>query len=222
MRIVKDGWSLILGIPVVGLGLGFVCCSLGWKGPAWLLAGIGLVGGAFMLYFFRDPERVGPEDPSVFVAGADGLIRCVETIQEERFLKTACVRVSIFLSPFDVHVNRSPLAGTVTQLGYTPGKHLLTIQNAASEHNEHSTILIEGESTRCLVKQIVGPIVRRVVYWLDPNQKIGRGERIGMMKFGSRLDMIFPKSDVEVVVNKGDVVRGGVTVVARLARGRGP
>lgn len=220
MRIVKDGWPLILGIPVVGVGLGFVACSTGWSCAAWTLAVIGLVGGAFMLYFFRDPERAVPEDPSVFVAGADGLIRSIETITEERFLKTECVRVSIFLSPFDVHVNRSPLAGTVTDLGYTPGKHLLTIQNAASEHNEHSTILVQGEKTRCLVKQIVGPIVRRVVYWLELNQKIGKGERIGMMKFGSRLDMIFPKSDVEVVVRKGDVVKAGVTVVATLAKGR--
>lgn len=220
MRIVKDGWPLILGIPVVGVGLGFVACSIGWNSAAWTLAAIGVVGGAFMLYFFRDPERAVPQDPNVFVAGADGLIRSIETITEERFLKTECVRVSIFLSPFDVHVNRSPLAGAVTDLGYTPGKHLLTIQNAASEHNEHSTILVQGEKTRCLVKQIVGPIVRRVVYWLELNQKIGKGERIGMMKFGSRLDMIFPKSDVEVVVRKGDVVKAGVTPVATLARGK--
>ena len=148
------------------------------------------------------------------------MIRAVETVQEDRLMKCECVRISIFLSPLDVHVNRAPLAGKVTQLGYTPGKHLLTIQNAASEYNEHSTILIEGERTRCLVKQIVGPIVRRVVYWLEMNQVLEKGALIGMMKFGSRLDMYFPKADVDVMVQKGSVVRGGETVVAVLAKGK--
>ena len=129
------------------------------------------------------------------------------------------VRVSIFLSPFDVHVNRSPMAGQVKYLDYTPGRHILTVQNAASEYNEHSNILIEGRATRCLVKQIVGPIVRRVVYWLSLGQSVGKGDVIGMMKFGSRLDMYFLGSDVQVVVKKGDRVRAGETVVAVLKKG---
>jgi len=128
------------------------------------------------------------------------------------------VRISIFLSPFDVHVNRTPLAGTVTALAYTPGKHQLTYLNAASEWNEHSAILIEGRGTRCLVKQIVGPIVRRVVYWLELQQRLAPGERIGMMKFGSRLDMYFPAAEVDALVQPGDRVRAGVTAVARLRR----
>jgi phosphatidylserine decarboxylase len=110
------------------------------------------------------------------------------------------------------------MAGQVEFLDYTPGKHFLTIQNAASEYNEHSNILIQGKASRCLVKQIVGPIVRRVVYWLQLGQSIGKGERIGMMKFGSRLDMYFLYSDVQVVVKKGDRVRAGETVVALLSK----
>jgi len=220
MRIVKDGWPLIIGIPVGGVAAGALCRFLGACGAAWLLLGVGVIGGAFMLYFFRDPERTPPPEPEKLVAGADGLIRAIETMPENRFLKTESVRVSIFLSPFNVHVNRAPMGGKVTALGYTPGKHLLTIQNASSELNEHSTILIEGEKTRCLVKQIVGPIVRRVVYWLEEDQSLAKADRIGMMKFGSRLDMYFPKSDVEVVVKKGDFVRGGETVVALLNGGK--
>ncbi|MCX6996174.1 MAG: phosphatidylserine decarboxylase [Kiritimatiellaeota bacterium] len=159
-------------------------------------------------------------DASLLVAGADGLVRAVEDVREEQYLKADTVRISIFLNPFNVHVNRAPMGGTVTALAYTPGKHLLTYSNAASEWNEHSAILIEGNGTRCLVKQIVGPIVRRVVYWLELQQQLVRGERIGMMKFGSRLDMYFPKADVQVLVKKGDRVRAGETVVAQLHRGR--
>lgn len=220
MRIVKDGWSLIIGVPVAGIALAFLFRWMNCGGVAVFFLVLGLIGGVFMLYFFRNPERTAPVDPNVFVAGADGLIRAIETVQEDRFMKCECIRISIFLSPFNVHVNRSPIAGKVAQLGYTPGKHLLTIQNAASEYNEHSTIFIEGEKTRCLVKQIVGPIVRRVVYWLEVNQILEKGAVIGMMKFGSRLDMYFPKTDVEIVIKKGSVVKAGETVIATLAGGK--
>ena len=115
-----------------------------------------------------------------------------------------------------MHVNRSPMAGKVSALAYTPGKRLFTFQDAASERNEHSSILIEGQNTRCLVKQIVGPVVRRVVYWLHMDQELGQGDRIGIMKFGSRMDIYFPASEVEVLVKKGDKVRAGETIVAKL------
>ncbi len=215
MRIVKDGWPLIAGSLALFVLLLVVSVVLGWPGAARGFGVVGAVAVAFFVFFFRDPERTPPEDPAIVVAGADGLVRAVEVLREEKHLQTEAVRVSIFLSPFDVHVNRAPMGGTVTHLSYTPGKHLLTIDNASSEYNEHSSILIEGDRTRCLVKQIVGPIVRRVVYWLELNQPLARGGRIGMMKFGSRLDMYFPKADVEVLVKKGDRVRAGDTPVAR-------
>jgi phosphatidylserine decarboxylase len=218
VSIVKDGWPLIIGCLAVPMLLAAGCLAFGRQDAALTLFAAGLVLGGFMFYFFRDPDRVPPADPNALVAGADGLIRAVEEIREDKHLKADTVRVSIFLSPFDVHVNRSPMAGQVKFLDYTPGRHILTVQNAASEYNEHSNILIEGPSTRCLVKQIVGPIVRRVVYWLTLDQSVDRGERIGMMKFGSRLDMYFLKSDAEIVVRKGDRVRAGETVVAVLNR----
>ena len=210
---------MIIGLPAAGILLGWALRWAGWPVAGIVFASVGVLGGVFMVYFFRDPERFPPDDPACFVAGADGWVRAIEEIREDKYLNADAIRISIFLTPFDVHVNRSPIAGKVVHLGYTPGKHLLTIQNAASEYNEHSTILIQGEKTRCLVKQIVGPIVRRVVYWLEVGQQLAKGDRIGMMKFGSRLDMLFPKADIEVRVKKGEKVRAGETVVAVLKRG---
>ena len=218
MQIARGGWTWIVG-PLV---LGGVFCGgawlAGWPGVAGVMCAAGMVASGFMVFFFRDPDRDGPDDPGAIVAGADGLVRAVEELPEHTFLKADTVRISIFLSPFDVHVNRAPIAGEIEKLEYTPGKHLLTIRNAASEYNEHSSILIAGPRTRCLVKQIVGPVVRRVVYWLTLSQSVGRGERIGMMKFGSRLDMYFPRDDVLVIVKKGDKVRAGETIVATLSK----
>ncbi len=220
MRIVKDGWVFILA-PIIVFGvLGLVARFAGWNGVAWSMGGLGLVLTAFMVYFFRDPDRIPPVDSKVIVAGADGVIRAIETIKEEQYLNAEAVRISIFLNPFDVHVNRAPIAGTVSGLAYTPGRHLLTISNASSEFNEHSSILIDGEETRCLVRQIVGPVVRRVVYWLAMNQALQKGERIGMMKFGSRLDMYFPADEVGITIKKGERVRAGETVIATLTKGR--
>lgn len=178
----------------------------------------GVLLGLFMVYFHRDPQRVPPQEPGIILAGADGVIRRVEEMNEPEYLKGPAVRISIYLNPFDVHVNRSPLAGRVTRLGYTPGRHVLTIRNEASEVNEHSSIFIEGRNINCLVRQIVGPVVRRVVYWLKEGQEIAAGESIGMMRFGSRLDMYLPSSRVEVIVKKGDKVAAGMTVVARIKK----
>jgi phosphatidylserine decarboxylase len=219
MRIVKCGWGLIIGLLLAGVVPGAVCHALGMSKTAGALYAAGIVLCAFMVYFFRDPDRTAKGDESLLMAGADGLVRNVEVLREETYLKADAVRISVFLSPFDVHVNRIPMGGTVTKLAYTPGAHLGTYLNSASEHNEHSSILVEGNGTRCLVKQIVGPIVRRVVYWLVEEQKLVRGERIGMMKFGSRLDMYFVKADVDVLVKKGDRVRAGETPVAQIRRG---
>lgn len=216
MRIVKDGYGPIFGSAAVFGLLAIVAVWAGFQSMAWFFAVLAIVAVAFFVYFFRDPDRVPPPGDDVFVSGADGVIRAVENVQEEKYLSTNTIRISIFLNPFDVHVNRAPIAGIVKGLAYTPGKHLLTISNASSEHNEHSSILIQGPRTRCLVKQIVGPVVRRVVYWLEMDQALAMGDRIGMMKFGSRMDIYFPASDVEVVVKKGDRVRAGETIIAQL------
>lgn len=207
-----------MGIPTVFGVLGTLVMVY-WPSAvvlAFILFALGLVGCLFMLYFFRDPERVNHAADDEFVSGAEGVVRSVERIEEQRFLKTSCVRISVFLNPFNVHVNRVPMTGVVKEAGYTAGRHLFTMDPKSSEYNEHSSILIEGEKTSCLARQIVGPVVRRVVYWLEPGQQVEKGQRLGMMKFGSRMDLYFPASDVEAVVQPGDKVIAGVTVVARL------
>jgi phosphatidylserine decarboxylase len=217
IQIARGGWPWILGTSGIPAGVAVLVGALGGPVPlVWTAAVLAAVGGGFMLFFFRDPDRTPPADPHAVVAGADGIVRSIEDLPEHRFLQADTVRISTFLSPFDVHVNRSPIAGTVAGLDYHPGKHLLTIRNSASEFNEHSSIHLVGDGTRCLVKQIVGPVVRRVVYWLALDQTLDAGERIGMMKFGSRLDVYLPRNDVKVLVKKGDRVRAGVTVIATL------
>ena len=181
-----------------------------------LLAGCVLIG--YFLYFFRDPERFSPPENDVIVAGADGTVAAITDVREDKYLNADCVRISIFLSLFDVHVNRAPIAGGSSFLGYFPGQHLFTFREKSSDVNQHNKILIIGERTRCLVCQIVGPVCRRVAYWPDHNQRVSvaLGQRIGMMKFGSRLDLYLPTADVNVLVKLGTTVRAGETIVARL------
>ena len=174
----------------------------------------------YLLVFFRDPVRTPSSDPRDIMAGAEGKIMAVVEVDEPEFLKTKAVRVSIFLSLIDVHVNRAPIEGTIEHAKYYPGARFFTFEEKSSELNQHSSIVIRNARTTCLVKQIVGPVARRVVFWdwVKPGYEVKKGESIGMMKFGSRLDMYFPREDVDVVVKKGDKVRAGETVVARLRK----
>jgi len=197
-----------------------------------------LVLAFYFLYFFRDPDRTPPTDPDVVVAGADGVIAKIATLSAIDFQRCArfsgmkdtgrfsdreVVRISIFLSLFDVHVNRAPIGGMSTFLGYFPGQHIFTFKEKSSDYNQHNSILIENERTVCLFNQIVGPVARRVVYWPDHDKPtlLRIGDRVGMMKFGSRLDMYFPKADVNVLTREGDVVMAGETVIARITKEAG-
>ena len=182
-----------------------------------------LFGGAgvgYMLFFFRDPEVVTPTEPGIVVAAANGKLAKITEMYEKDYLKQDTVRISIFLSLFDVHVNRFPIGGFSTFLGYFPGKRLFTFDEKSSDVNQHNAILVRNEETSCLVRQIVGPVCRRVVYWLreDKTTTVKQGDRFGMMKFGSRLDMYFPKGDIEMVAKIGDQVTAGETIIARIVK----
>lgn len=211
----------------VGAGLVFAAvvhyAGASWVKAAWSGGALVLVASAYLLYFFRDPERVIPGNPVTIVAGADGKVAQITQVREDQFLKEETIRISIFLSLFNVHVNRAPIAGKSTFLGYYPGRRFFTFQEKSSWENQHNAILVDGERTRCLIRQIVGPVCRRVVYFLDHDVpvRVQKGQRIGMMKFGSRLDMYFPKDDIDVVVKEGEDVRAGETVIARLRKERG-
>ncbi len=214
--IVKEVLPFFIGCLVLFGGLTLVLRLLKWRRTAWVFLLLALISACYMLYFFRDPVRQPPSNPAAVVAGADGVVMSVKEMPENQFLKTETVRISIFLSLLDVHVNRAPVAGHITFLQYYPGARYFTFQEKSSDFNQHNSILIEGPRTRCLVNQIVGPVARRVVYWLKLDQQVALGERIGMMKFGSRLDMYLPKDDVTVVTKKGDRVQAGVTIVATI------
>jgi phosphatidylserine decarboxylase len=218
MRIVKEGWIFIIGTPALCVGAGALLAWAGWPLLAYPFYALGLVALGFMVYFFRDPERTAPADPDVVVSGADGEVRLIENIQDPKHLGEPVVRISVFLNPFNVHVNRTPVAGKVKHLAYVPGRHILTWKDEASEFNEHSEIRIEGGPVNCLVTQIVGPIVRRVIYWFKLDQTVGKGERLGLMKFGSRLDVYLPSAKVQVLVSKGDKVAAGLTPIAKIKR----
>ena len=182
-----------------------------------------LFGGAgtgYMLFFFRDPEIVTPAEPGIVVAAANGKLAKIVEMYEKDYLKQDTIRISIFLSLFDVHVNRFPIGGFSTFLGYFPGKRLFTFDEKSSDVNQHNAILVRNEETSCLIRQIVGPVCRRVVYWLreDKTTTVKQGDRLGMMKFGSRLDMYFPKDDIEMVAKIGDQVTAGETIIARIVK----
>ncbi|HMP90711.1 MAG TPA: phosphatidylserine decarboxylase [Kiritimatiellia bacterium] len=219
MKIARGGWSHIaVGVAIAGLGVFSLNRGFLFAGVLLVLAGILLT--VFMVYFFRDPERTPPNDPLAILSGADGWVRSVERISEAKYLKRDTIRISTYLTPWDVHVNRVPIPGKVVGLDYTPGKHILTRNPKSSEVNEHSTIIIHGEHIPCMVRQIVGPLVRRVRYWLHMDQAVAAGDRLGIMKFGSRLDIYLPAEDVKPEVKAGDRVFAGITVIARIAKGK--
>ena len=177
----------------------------------WYVSLLLLVVAAFMAFFFRDPDRVPPDDPNVVVAPADGRVTRVKPLASEAGSPTV---VSIFLSPFDVHVNRSPIAGKITQSVYSRGKFLMATNEMASLVNEQNALTIEGEIT-VVCKQIAGILARRVVLWKQPGDTLALGERFGMIKFSSRTDLVLP-ANVKVTVTEGAHVRGGTTVIGRI------
>lgn len=193
------------------LGMLLVAALLWWlAAPAW--AAIPLVFGVFFLWFFRDPERAIPADPGLIVSPADGKVtEVVATVLEGK----PATRISIFLSVFDVHVNRSPVAGVVSEVIYKQGKFLNAMGAASADENEQNIVTLESQGTKIVFKQIAGLLARRIVFNHKPGDLLARGQRVGMIKFGSRTDVIFP-GPAQLSVKVGDRVKGGSSVLARL------
>lgn len=188
------------------LALGAAGCVLWWlvaasaAAPAWLAA-------AFCLYFFRDPERAIPEG-DVAVSPADGKVLGV-TAQGGQL-----TRVSIFMNLFDVHVNRSPIAGRITQVDYYRGRFLVANREQAALVNEQNSVVIEGAGTRVMLRQIAGLIARRIVFYKKPGDRVAAGERLGLIKFGSRVD-VYLGPEWRIEVQAGQRVKAGSTILAR-------
>lgn len=166
----------------------------------------------FVLYFFRDPERDINIDENILVSPADGTVMEVSEIIDNDFIGGKAKKVSIFLSLFNVHVNRSPIKGTVTYSSYREGKYLPAFKSHASELNERNSIGIENSKTKVLVHQITGLVARRIVCWSKKGDVLDKGERFGLIKFGSCTELIVPY-EVDIKVVKGDIVRGGITII---------
>jgi phosphatidylserine decarboxylase len=168
---------------------------------------------AFMAFFFRDPRRQPPTDSNVVVAPADGRVTRVRSV--EAFGDHSATVVSIFLSPLDVHINRAPIAGKITNVSYTRGKFLMATDENASLVNEQNALTIEGERITVVCKQIAGVLARRIVCWKRVGERVALGERFGLIKFSSRTDVLLP-ANVEVLVSEGARVKGGTTVIGRI------
>jgi phosphatidylserine decarboxylase len=169
---------------------------------------------AFMAFFFRDPERRPPTDPNVVVAPADGRVTRVRPVDESSSDVSATI-VSIFLSPLDVHINRAPIAGEITNVAYTRGKFLMATNETASLVNEQNALTIKGEKITIVCKQVAGILARRIVCWKRAGERVALGERFGLIKFSSRTDLLLP-AKVEVVVAEGARVKGGTTIIGRI------
>jgi len=201
---VKDGYKFAAAPLLCGL----VALFLHWN---WL-GGVLLVLGAFVLYFFRDPQRTIPADPDAIVSPADG--RVMEVV-EEPFGGTPGCRISVFLSIFDVHVNRTPVAGRISEIQYRKGQFYAAMRGRASEENEQNVIHVSSERGEVVFKQIAGLLARRIVFYPQVGDLLQRGQRVGLIKFGSRVDVLFD-ADARLQVKVGDRVRGGSTVIAYL------
>ena len=206
MKIVREGIPFI-AIPAV---IGLVLLVFGF----WYLSILFAIVVAFMAYFFRDPERVPPSDPNVVVAPADGRVTRVKPVPSENAEPSTIV--SIFPSPLDVHINRSPIAGRVVDIRYSPGKFLMATNEKASDVNEQNTLVIQGEKITVPCKQIAGILARRVVCWSRKGDNLALGQRIGMIKFSSRTDVVLPPN-VIVTITEGTRVLGGETVIGRIS-----
>lgn len=174
----------------------------------WPVAAVFAAVAAFMLYFFRDPHRVVPDAPGLIVSAADGRVTRVDETADGKL-------VSVFLSPLDVHVNRSPIAGEIKNINYVPGAHRAATSDDTSLTNERNSLIIEGGDITVTCTQIAGILARRIVCWPRTGDNLERGQRFGMIKFGSRTDVLMP-ANVEITVRIGDKVKGGETVIAKV------
>lgn len=201
---VRDGYFYAIPLVAAGILLGRL------TSPAWAV--VPFLLAFFFLWFFRDPERVIPQQAGAVVSPGDGKVTDVSTVTAGGEKRT---RISIFLSVFDVHVNRSPIAGIVRDIRYQRGKFLNAMNKVSADQNEQNVVTVDGDGERVVFKQIAGLLARRIVFSPRIGDRLERGQRVGLIKFGSRVDILFDAS-ARVNVKVGDRVKGGASVLAYL------
>src|ERR1700756_123780 len=199
---VRDAYLYAVPLLLAGLLMAWLT-SPAWGTPAWLLA-------AFCLWFFRDPERVVPDTPGAIVSPGDGKVTDVSRIAVNGAER---LRISIFLNVFNVHVNRSPIGGVIRDVRYQKGKFQNAMGANSAEENEQNIVTVEGEGQTVIFKQIAGLIARRIVFYKNIGDLVARGERVGLIKFGSRVDVLMPP-EVKLAVKVGDHVVGAASILA--------
>jgi phosphatidylserine decarboxylase len=194
-----------------------VTAAVMWRSwPLWLVAFVLMILALWVAYFFRDPERSGERGGTLVIAPADGRVVMITEVDEPAFLHGKALRISIFMNVFNVHVNRYPVSGTVRFVHYNPGKFLNAATDKSSLENEQMSVGIESGSIRVLVRQIAGLVARRIVTYSREGDVVEQGERMGIIRFGSRVDVFLPTSATPVV-KVGETTSAGASVIARLA-----
>ena len=208
------------GLPFIAIGAALALVATWWafrRGawPFWLLAVVMIIVAVWVAYFFRDPERSGERGDRVVISPADGKVVLITEVDEPAFIHGRAMRVSIFMNVFSVHVNRYPISGTVKYVQYNPGKFLNAAVEKSSLENEQRSVGIESGPYRILVRQIAGLIARRIVTYSREGERVEQGERMGLIRFGSRVDVFMP-TDATIRVKVGELAIAGTTPVAEL------
>ncbi|MEQ9310409.1 MAG: phosphatidylserine decarboxylase family protein [Balneolaceae bacterium] len=204
--------TTVITVSVIYVSLSYLPSIFGY-----LISLIFVILWGIVIYFFRDPERETPTDDSLIISPADGKVVLIKEIEEDVYLKTKATQVSIFLSPLNVHVNRNPISGKLEYLKYHPGKYLMAWDENASIENERADFgVLHSSGTKLFFKQITGFLARRIVYHIKEGDDLVAGDRFGMMKFGSRMDVIVP-STIEIHVKVGDRTWAGQSVLGKIS-----
>jgi phosphatidylserine decarboxylase len=217
MSFAREGWPFIgIGIALAAGGYALALHFRSW--PLWVLAFALTILALWCAYFFRDPERTGPRGPNVVIAPADGKVLMITEVDEPNFVKGRATRISIFMNVFNVHVNRYPVDGTVGYIYYNKGKFLNAAAEKSSLENEQMSVGINTPSgMKVLTRQIAGLIARRIVTYSKVGDAARQGERFGLIRFGSRVDVFVPTSS-KIQAKVGDITTAGTTVIAELAQ----
>lgn len=214
MNFAREGLSFIAIAAIVAVGVfGVALLRRSW--PLWLLAFALTVIALWVAYFFRDPERVGERGERLVIAPADGKVVMITQVDEPTFMKERAIRISIFMNVFNVHVNRYPVSGVVRLVDHTPGRFMNAATEKSSLENEQTSIGIEVGSNHVLVRQIAGLIARRIVTDSKVGDRVQQGARMGLIRFGSRVDVFLPIGAV-LRVKEGDATFAGTTVLGEL------
>lgn len=218
MKLTRYGSDVLVVMTLLTLGLILVGLFIDIVWLQALLVALALFLGAFTLYFFRDPDRTVPDgarEEGIVISPADGKVVVVQDVQDDEYHKGPARQISIFLSPLNVHVNRIPTSGVIDYYKYVKGKYLVAYHDKASEFNERTHIGIKNSRIRVLFKQIAGAVARRIVCNVTVGEEVHVGDRFGMIKFGSRMDLLVPPEMV-IEVKVGDIVVAGETLLCRL------